>query len=175
MLPVTPAFARSPRPARGRHPYRVVVVGRRPLPLSARVLSDSDVCQTVVAVPAGYPARLRRVMEQRGARVLVLPSQQGRVTLAALMRALGEMGVMRVLCEGGTELAAALIAENLVDEYIFFVAPCIVGGQTAPTPVGGRGWPIEAQRKLIWTGVERCGRDLLLRAQPAGRRETRNR
>lgn len=164
-----------PRPAHGRRPYRVVVAGRRPLPLSARVLSDPDVRQTVVAVPAGYPAQRRRAMEQRGARVLVLPSRQGRVALAALVRALGEMGVMRVLCEGGAELAAALIAENLVDEYLFFVAPCIVGGRTAPTAAGGRGWPIEAQRKLIWTRVERCGRDLLLRARPAARKGRRDR
>src|SRR5690606_31635469 len=44
-----------------------------------------------------------------------------------------------VLLEGGGTLAEAMLQAGLVDELIVYVAPLLIGGQRAPTPVGGDG------------------------------------
>ena len=45
------------------------------------------------------------------------------------------------MVEGGSTLVAALLEAGLVDELQLAVAPLVFGGATAPTPVGGHGWP----------------------------------
>ena len=46
------------------------------------------------------------------------------------------------MVEGGGTLVAALLEAGLVDELQLAVAPLLFGGETAPTPVGGPGWPL---------------------------------
>ena len=47
--------------------------------------------------------------------------------LKGVLRELGKMGVMHVLCEGGLKLATSLADEGLVDEWITVLAPCVIG------------------------------------------------
>ncbi len=84
--------------------------------------------------------------------------------MGRLIHALGRMGLLHVLCEGGGELAAGLIRRRLVDELLLFVSPCIIGGRKAVPAVGGAGWLLSSKPELVFTGVERVGRDVLLRA-----------
>jgi diaminohydroxyphosphoribosylaminopyrimidine deaminase/5-amino-6-(5-phosphoribosylamino)uracil reductase len=51
----------------------------------------------------------------------------------------------RLLVEGGGGLVAQMFAWNCVDQVLAFVAPKIIGGSTAPTPVGGDGRPFMAE------------------------------
>jgi riboflavin biosynthesis pyrimidine reductase len=64
--------------------------------------------------------------------------EQG-VDLAAAIRILGELGMRRVLVEGGGTLNAALLELDLVDEVQAYVAPVLFGGATAPTLADGPG------------------------------------
>ena len=102
-----------------------------------------------------------------GAQVWALPIAAGRVSLPTLFRRLGALGLLHVVCEGGGELAAALIRARLVDEFWFFVAPRILGGKTALSAVGGPGWPLPSAPELVFTERRRVGRDLLIKARPA--------
>ena len=63
-----------------------------------------------------------------------------RVDLAASLTVLGDLGVERLMVEGGATLVAALLEARLVDELQLAVAPLVFGGESAPTPVGGGGW-----------------------------------
>jgi diaminohydroxyphosphoribosylaminopyrimidine deaminase/5-amino-6-(5-phosphoribosylamino)uracil reductase len=79
-----------------------------------------------------------------------------------MLSELGRRGVNAILCEGGGELAGALVAEGLADEAAVFIAPKIVGGKDAPGPVGGAGarrmaeaWPVA---RVEW---RRVGDDML--------------
>jgi diaminohydroxyphosphoribosylaminopyrimidine deaminase/5-amino-6-(5-phosphoribosylamino)uracil reductase len=55
------------------------------------------------------------------------------------MKALATLNIMDVLVEGGGELAASLIRYKLVDRFLFFIAPRIIGGRDAVPSVGGVG------------------------------------
>ncbi|HAN04330.1 MAG: riboflavin biosynthesis protein RibD [Elusimicrobia bacterium GWB2_63_16] len=62
------------------------------------------------------------------ARILVLPSEKGRVSLRALLGELGKLGIAHVLVEGGGRVAGSFISEGLADRFICFVAPMLIGG-----------------------------------------------
>jgi len=155
-----------PRPARGRSPFRVIVSTDGKLPSALDLLCDTHAGRTIVAVTAACPARRRARLERHGTRVWTLPASGGGVDLHALMRALGAEGLLHILCEGGGELAASLACAGLVDEYQFFYAPCLLGGD-ARAAFAGKGWPLARAPRLRI--VETCAfdKDLLIRARMA--------
>ncbi len=52
---------------------------------------------------------------------------------------LGEMKICSILVEGGAALNAYLLEHKIIDKVYWFIAPKIIGGRTAPTPVAGAG------------------------------------
>lgn len=77
----------------------------------------------------------------------------GKSGLSAASR---RLPIERLLVMGGGELVASLLSENLVDELYLTICPLLIGGKTAPTPVGGLGfiWPRTPQLKLQSSRVE---------------------
>ncbi len=156
-----------PRPARGRRPWRVIVDSRGMLAGRYQILQPPDAAQTIMAATDACPLKTRARWQAAGAQVWVLPSAGGRVSLPALLRRLGAMGLLHVVCEGGGEMAAALIRARLVDEYRFFIAPRILGGKDAPGAAGGPGWLLQSAPELAFADCRRLGRDLMIKALPA--------
>ena len=143
------------------NPLRVVVDSKASTPPDARVL-DSE-AETLVAVTKDAPKRKLDGLQNAGVRTLVLPGKDGRVDLRALMNELAELGVNSVLLEGGGELAASMLEAGLVDKGLIFVAPKIVGGRAAKTPVEGDG--IELMGRALSVSkfrVRRFGDDIAL-------------
>ena len=134
-----PSLTARPAGRRGKIPWRVILDSGANIPLHSRVLRPAAAEKTIVAVTrAASPARVAKI-EARGARVLRCPAKGGRVSIRALWRLLGRMGIMSVLVEGGGETIASVIEAGVADRYVAFVAPLLIGGRGAPTPVGGRG------------------------------------
>lgn len=157
-----------PKPSGKRRPWRIIVDTRGNLASDAKIFTDGHQAQTIIATTRQCPARRRNAWLLTGAQVWVLPGSRGGVSLAALMKALGRLGCLHVLCEGGGELAASLIRAGLVNEFRFFIAPCIIGGK-APGAVGGISWPLLSAPKLVFTECRRMGQDILIKARPEQR------
>ena len=106
-------------------------------------------------------------LRERGVEIQpVKPAEQGRrLHLLEAWRSLGARGVRRVLVEGGGGLLSQLLGWDCVDQVHAYVAPKMVGGRFAPTPVGGAGraFMAEAWRFGEMRG-EPVGEDLLLTA-----------
>jgi diaminohydroxyphosphoribosylaminopyrimidine deaminase/5-amino-6-(5-phosphoribosylamino)uracil reductase len=110
-------------------------------------------------------ARRRERLEERGATVRRLR----RVTPAAVLSALVRLGVRSVLVEGGGTVAAAFVAAGAFDEVLAVVAPRLLGGAGAPSPVAGAGFgDLERAPRLDDLRVQRLGLDILVRARRAG-------
>jgi diaminohydroxyphosphoribosylaminopyrimidine deaminase / 5-amino-6-(5-phosphoribosylamino)uracil reductase len=162
------------RPERGKafkQPLRIVVDSRLRIPLDAQILQTAGRYPTLIATTSSAsPAKIRQV-EGKAAKVWVLPQDsQGRVNLGKLMQKLGAQGVVSVLLEGGAGLNASVIKKQLVDRFLFFLAPKIVGGVGAPGAVGGEG--VRLMRQAIpaeFMRVGRIGPDLVIEAKPKGK------
>jgi diaminohydroxyphosphoribosylaminopyrimidine deaminase/5-amino-6-(5-phosphoribosylamino)uracil reductase len=119
-----------------RQPLRVIVDSHGRIPLTAKVVADGG--KTVVAVADADEGTVKRLNE-RGVEVVRFLGPRGLVALDELMAYLGGKGVTSVLTEGGARLLGGLFDERLVDKVVAFVAPIVVGGHAAPSPVEGDG------------------------------------
>jgi len=150
--------------APAKEPLRVVADSRLRTPADARVLAAGDPSRTLVACVEPAPADAAARLRARGVRVLELAEDRGRVDLGALLSALGRLDVVAVLVEGGAELAWGLVDAGLVDRVAFFVAPRLLGGRTAPGPLGGPGRTLKDALPLAGVTWRRVGDDLLVEA-----------
>ena len=119
-----------------RQPLRVVVDSSGRIPPESTLLKQPG--ETLVATVGGSEEKLAS-LEDAGAVVLAVPESVGRVDLLALLRELGDRGVTSVFVEGGATLLGSLFDAGLVDRIVGFVAPVIIGGGSALSPVGGVG------------------------------------
>lgn len=104
-----------------RPPVRVVFDRRLRLPLDGYLVRTAGEAPLCVVGGPDAPAAARRELERRGVRVLAAGD------LAAAMRALREVGIESVFCEGGAAFASALLEAGLVDRLSLFYAPLLLG------------------------------------------------
>ncbi|HMP74916.1 MAG TPA: bifunctional diaminohydroxyphosphoribosylaminopyrimidine deaminase/5-amino-6-(5-phosphoribosylamino)uracil reductase RibD [Kiritimatiellia bacterium] len=154
-----------PVPSRGRKPWRVVLDARGRVPLRHRLFSDGLARQTLVITSPRSSHVWRDTLASRGVTVESLPAKNGRFAMRDVMRLLGQRGILHVLCEGGGELAASLVREQLVDEAWFFIAPKVLGADARPA-FGGIGWPLARAPGWRIVDISRAGVDVWLRARP---------
>ena len=140
-------------------PLRVIVDSRGRLPSDAAMLSQpGDTLVAMAREDAGAWERL----EAAGALVFAA-GDDGRVYLAALLAELGRREITSVFVEGGGALLGSLFDEGLVDRVVGFVAPVIIGGAGALSPVGGSGAARMADVvRLSGARVERIGEDVVV-------------
>lgn len=119
------------------YPTRVILTRSCDLPDDLTMLSQPG--ETIVACSSARDKRAGGKLERAGARILPVSEHSGRPSVADLMKQLAEMGHLSVLIEGGGEIAAAALAERVVDKVLFFYAPRIIGGREAVSAVGGLG------------------------------------
>ena len=146
---------------KGKNPVRIIVDSQARLPLTSQVVTDGK-AQTIVAVTEAAPQERTMALRAHGVDVLVCGSGP-HVDLARLMIELGKREITSVFVEGGGTVNFALLAAGLVDKVHAFVAPKIVGGRTAKTPVEGEGFAeLASCVRLTQLTVENVGDDVLL-------------
>ena len=141
-----------------RQPLRVVVDSKGRLPADAALLSQPG--QTLVFVSDEAAAR-QSGLESPRSEWVVASGDDGRVDLRAVLSELGRRQITSLLVEGGGTLLGSLFDDGLVDRVIGFIAPVIVGGSAAPSPVSGAGvGRISDALRLHGVRVERFGDDV---------------
>lgn len=143
-----------------RHPLRVIVDSRLRTPPAARVVTGAREVPTLIATTRAAPEDRVEAMRRAGVEVIVLEQADGRVDLRALAAMLGGRGVLSVLVEGGAEVAASVLALGIADKVIASVAPRVIGGLGAPSPVEGAG--VAGPMDLRDVNVRRLGEDTVI-------------
>jgi diaminohydroxyphosphoribosylaminopyrimidine deaminase/5-amino-6-(5-phosphoribosylamino)uracil reductase len=146
-----------------QQPVRVVVSRHLDLPLMSKL------AQTAKDVPVwlchGRSADKSRLEAWDGIGAKLVPCDLKGVQLDAhdLLQQLGAAGLTRVFCEGGSALAASLIADDLVDELIGFTAGLTIGAEGLPG-VGAMGLSrLDEATRYELVGVTRTGADVMHR------------
>jgi diaminohydroxyphosphoribosylaminopyrimidine deaminase/5-amino-6-(5-phosphoribosylamino)uracil reductase len=161
--------ARLPN-GQGKDPLRVIVDSKARIPVDAKVIAQTSTAVTIIAVTPAAPADKVKALREAGAEVAVLSEDEnGRTDLGSLMEYLGRYPVQSLLVEGGSELAGSMMINKMIDKVMFFIAPMIIGGGTAPTPIGGTGFPhIDEAIELRDIEVSRIGSDILVQGYVVG-------
>ncbi|MDO4493616.1 MAG: bifunctional diaminohydroxyphosphoribosylaminopyrimidine deaminase/5-amino-6-(5-phosphoribosylamino)uracil reductase RibD [Clostridia bacterium] len=147
----------------GAHqPLRVIVDSGLRIPLNSRIVRTAGELPTIVACARPDEAKTE-ALERSGVRVLCLPGENGKVDLLALMDVLGREKTASVLIEGGGKLHEAALQAGIVNRVCAYIAPKLLGGADAKTPVEGRGAAHpDMAAQLEHLQITRLGEDLLL-------------
>ena len=147
-----------------REPWRVVLDTSARTPPHARVISGATAARAFIAVAEGAPAQRIAALVSAGATVVRCPLRDGRVSVEFVLAALFDRDVRAVLVEGGGEVHASFLDAGLVDRVTLFVAPMLLGGQSAPSVVGGAGRELKSAVRLGAMTARPVGDDVLLEA-----------
>jgi diaminohydroxyphosphoribosylaminopyrimidine deaminase/5-amino-6-(5-phosphoribosylamino)uracil reductase len=160
-----------------RQPHLVIVDSRLETPASARLfqaggdpIDDAKKRQIWIYCAQDHAER-RAALEQQGATVIHMPgsteSTLNKVDLAAMLRDLGQREVNEVHVEAGHKLNGSLVREGLVDEFLVYLAPKLLGTGLGMAHLDAL-TRLEDGVSLRFHAVERIGDDLRILARTVG-------
>ncbi|UYP45397.1 2,5-diamino-6-ribosylamino-4(3H)-pyrimidinone 5'-phosphate reductase [Candidatus Lokiarchaeum ossiferum] len=132
-----------------KYPTRIIIDSRGKIPINARVINfEKDKYPTLIATTTHIDPKKKEQLIQKGVTVIEAGINQ-HVDLLLLAKKLWELGIKKVLLEGGGTLAWGLLEQDLIDEIRLFVAPFLTGGKKATSLIMGEGFPkILSSRKF---------------------------
>ncbi|XP_038879689.1 riboflavin biosynthesis protein PYRR, chloroplastic-like [Benincasa hispida] len=143
----------------GHIPLRVVMSSTLDLPEQANVW-DTKGMSTMVVTQRGAKRSFQKLLASKGVEVVEFDNLNPR----DVMEYFHDRGFLSILWECGGTLAASAIACGVIHEVFAFVAPKIIGGRNAPSPVGELGMVEMSQAlELIDVEYEKVGKDMLVR------------
>jgi len=147
------------------NPIRIIIDSTAKIPLDSKVLKCDEKTKTIIATTKFASDTKIEAIKQKGAEVIVTPSENNRVDLSYLMEALGGMGIDSILLKGGSTLNYSALDEGIVDKVITFISPKIFGGTSGKTTVGGKGIDFVKDSILLCnTQVFRFDEDIMVEA-----------
>lgn len=148
-----------------RQPCRVIVDSRLQTPLDANIFKAAG---PIWLYTATRDAAKHAALLARGATVTCLPDAHGKVDLSALMQDLAQREINELHIEAGSKLNGSLIQAGLVDEFLVYLAPKLLGpgmGMASFEPLQALSEAITLQ----FQSADRVGDDLRVVARVAGR------
>jgi 2,5-diamino-6-(ribosylamino)-4(3H)-pyrimidinone 5'-phosphate reductase len=121
-----------------KDPARIVIDSTGKIPLDSRILLTASRIKTIVAVTKLAHIDTLSKIKKTGAIVIVSGRQT--VNLKKVFSIIKQMGIRKILVEGGGEINWSLLRLGIVNELIVTIAPKIVGGRQATTLVEGEGY-----------------------------------
>lgn len=149
-----------------RQPRIAVVDSKLDMPLDAHVLKAPSGC--LIYTSSQNQSRIN-ALQALGATVIDMPNAAGKVDLAAMLRDLAQRGTNELHVEAGFKLNGSFIREGLVDEFLFYQAPKLLG--TGAMGIANFG-PLDALTQgvdLEFHDITRLGPDLRIIARVQGR------
>ncbi len=152
-----------------RAPHLVIVDSRLETPLTAKLFQTKlDTPRHIwIYAAVDHPDR-RAALQALGATVTLLPGPGGKVDLPALLRDLAQREVNEVHVEAGHKLNGSLVREGLVDEFLLYLAPKLIGQGRGMAQFGPLTQLSEAL-SLTFNDPTLIGPDLRLLARVTGR------
>jgi diaminohydroxyphosphoribosylaminopyrimidine deaminase / 5-amino-6-(5-phosphoribosylamino)uracil reductase len=145
-----------------RQPLRVVLDRRRRIRKTAKILAPPG----EVLLFAGSDAGARDAERLGPARIERLRAARTKLDLKRVLARLAELEINEVLVESGPKLAGALLTAGLVDEWLLYVAPRLLGKEAKPLAAFARLTKLEAAPAFSLVDAQAVGPDLRLRLRP---------
>jgi diaminohydroxyphosphoribosylaminopyrimidine deaminase/5-amino-6-(5-phosphoribosylamino)uracil reductase len=146
----------------GRDPYRIILDSQLKIPEEAKAIGTHPT-KAIIASTELAPKDKIEKLEKRGVKILIFDSKRGKVDLRACLSKLGEIGMMNLLVEGGSQVNGSFLDEGLIDKLLLFLSPRLMGDHQAPGIFGGEGVS-NLQEAIVLKEIKtkRVGEDILL-------------
>ncbi len=105
-------------------PLRVVLDSQLRMPVTAKILTLPG---TTMILTGLENTQQQKALEQAGADVFKIDLDDGRIDLDKMLLFLGQQQINQVLVEAGPILNGALMVQKLIDEYVIYMAPIVMG------------------------------------------------
>lgn len=151
----------------GHQPFRVVLDSHCRTPSSAQMLAEPG--QTLIITSGNAPGHEIERLQRAGAEIWTSSLHSpGMLEMPGVLVELGRRGVVSLLVEGGGITLGSLFDDGLVDKVKVFVAPVIIGGISAASPIEGHGPEFMAQAwRVKRTEIRQIGPDWLITGYPS--------
>jgi len=123
------------------HPYKIVIDPQLKTPLNAHIIQESATKVIIITQDTHGHDRYQPYLDLN-ITLIQVSSQKNHLNLKEAFEKLYAINIRSIFIEAGHHLAASLFEENLVDELVVFIAPKLIGGDEAPTLMGGTGIPL---------------------------------
>lgn len=123
----------------GKNPIRIVVDSSLRIDINANVVQDKSAKTIIATTDKADKDKILKLQAQDVDVIVVDKDENDKVDIEKLLDILGQQNICSILVEGGATLSGSFVARKLVDKVYFFIAPKIVGGKEAKTPVAGTG------------------------------------
>ena len=152
-----------------QQPLRVVLDRRRQVRKGAKILRPPGEV-LIFAATTGRKTAAAAGERLAAARIERLRTLRGHLDLVRVFKRLGELQINDVLVEAGPRLAAALLSAGLVDEWLLYLAPKLLGPQAKPLAALARLTKMSAAPQFELLESATLGPDVRLRLRPRGRK-----
>ncbi|WP_302938293.1 bifunctional diaminohydroxyphosphoribosylaminopyrimidine deaminase/5-amino-6-(5-phosphoribosylamino)uracil reductase RibD [Megamonas funiformis] len=123
----------------GKNPIRIVVDSSLRIDINANVVQDKSAKTIIATTDKADKDKILKLQAQDVDVIVVDKDENDKVDIEKLLDILGQQNICSILVEGGATLSGSFVAKKLVDKVYFFIAPKIIGGKEAKTPVAGTG------------------------------------
>lgn len=123
----------------GKNPIRIVVDSSLKIDINANVVQDKSAKTIIATTDKADKDKFLKLQAQDVDVIVVDKDENDKVDIEKLLDILGQQNICSILVEGGATLSGSFVAKKLVDKVYFFIAPKIIGGKEAKTPVAGTG------------------------------------
>jgi len=148
-----------------RSPVRVVVDGGQRLPEDHRLVADA--IPTWLITTSALIARKGVPSTDHGLEIIeVQAGENPRPDLTRTLEALAARGITRVLVEGGAQIAAGFLKQNLVDRLAWFQAPSLIGGDGKAAVAACGIDRLDQAPRFVRRSVAALGVDILVELEP---------
>jgi diaminohydroxyphosphoribosylaminopyrimidine deaminase / 5-amino-6-(5-phosphoribosylamino)uracil reductase len=146
-----------------RSPVRVVLDSGLRLPLDSHLVATAREIPLWIVTGDGAASDRAQALQARGVEVLRVAAANGRLDLAAVLRALAGRGITRLMIEAGPIVSAAFVNADLVDEAVVFRSPNAIGADGIDALEGLPLGALTKSPRLSMTGTETAGADTIER------------
>lgn len=147
----------------GKNPIRIILDSNLRTPLHANVCDTSQARTIIVTASEKQGAEY----ETAGVDILRVSMQDGKLHLEEMLEKLYQMGITDLLVEGGGEINASFLRKRLIQKFLIYVAPKILGGRNSITPFTGEDAETIDEAMLVDFGeIMKIGQDIRMTAYP---------
>ena len=145
-----------------RSPIRIILDTNLRIPIDSQIVSTAAKHKTIIFTTVAAGETKKKQLESFGLQIITINGDKsGRVSLIEALRSIAKKGINNILVECGGTLCTEFIKSNLIDEFLVYRAPIVLGGDGIAAVEGFGVSDLSAALNFKLTGTTRLGADTL--------------